>query len=542
LVPAVAGPVVETAVLRAVGPAGSAALAPQVTAPPPFDLFHDLRWISVYHDSWWTLAAELGAMLALRSAYVAWIVQAAWPQDRDAPPMPRAALRAAVFYAAAAVLLLPWVTLLFGMAIVHLSYLFFVAVPATLAVALAIHRGALAQAAGWWWRWRPSWSSLGWSAAAFVWLTLAGAAISSVSLPLALPVAAAAGALNALAVSRIARSIAVRPERPPLRRQALVPVALGVTFAVVIGGTAVGFASASSSRVGSDQPQVIPTTGSGHPVLAVTGFNSRWSPGSPTVFPPGFVGWRYSYRGVGAEGAFLPYGPQDTLQPLLVSAARMSREVDALYQAYGRPVSIVAESEGALVTRVYLVSYYRPASHHVDRVIILDMPLGLSTAYFPPRGAQGWGVGSGWSLRGVTAIVQQLGPLQVSTDAPLFWDIANCGPLIKRAATDPPPLGVDEITIEALADAVDDGASHVPASRSYVVVSAHGGLMSNPAVRTLIDAGLSGTPVPAAGAGVGTWVVRTISALSSPWRTPGLVPGLNAAHPCPPGPLVLPSP
>src|SRR5947207_15962703 len=128
LIPAVLAPVVETAVLRAFGPAGSAALGPQVSAPPPFDLFHDLRWISVYHDSWWTLAAELAVMLLLRSAYVAWVVQAAWPDGERAPAMPRAALRAAVFYAAAAVLLLPWVTLLFGMAIVHLSYLFFVAV------------------------------------------------------------------------------------------------------------------------------------------------------------------------------------------------------------------------------------------------------------------------------------------------------------------------------------------------------------------------------------------------------------------------------
>jgi hypothetical protein len=219
----------------------------------------------------------------------------------------------------------------------------------------------------------------------------------------------------------------------------------------------------------------------------------------------------------------------------------MASQVEALYRAYGRPVSIVAESEGALVARVYLVSYYQAASHHVDRVIILDMPLGRSTAYFPPRGAEGWGVGSGWSLRGVTAIVQHLGPIHVSTDAPLFWDIANCGPLIDRAVSDPPPAGVDEITVEALADAVDEGASRLPASRSYVVVSAHGGLMSNPDAQAVIDAGLDGTPMPATSVGVGTWVVRTISALSSPWRTPGLLPALNAAHPCPPGPLVLSS-
>jgi len=62
ILPAVLAPAVETAVLLAWGPAGSAALGPQITAPPPFDLFHDLRWISVYHDSWVVLALELVAV------------------------------------------------------------------------------------------------------------------------------------------------------------------------------------------------------------------------------------------------------------------------------------------------------------------------------------------------------------------------------------------------------------------------------------------------------------------------------------------------
>ena len=52
ILPAVLAPMVETLVVRTVGPSDGAALAPQVSAPPPFDLFHDLRWISVYHNSW----------------------------------------------------------------------------------------------------------------------------------------------------------------------------------------------------------------------------------------------------------------------------------------------------------------------------------------------------------------------------------------------------------------------------------------------------------------------------------------------------------
>ncbi|HJP66099.1 MAG TPA: hypothetical protein VKA30_07340, partial [Actinomycetota bacterium] len=171
VVPAVVAPVVETAILLQVAPS-AAALGPQVSAPPPLDIFHDLRWISVYHNSWVVLAFELIGVICLRSLWAAWVVQQAWP-DGDVPPpsMPKAFVRSLVFYAAATVLLIPFVIVLFGLAIVHLSYLFFAALPPVLLIALVIHRGALSQAAGQWWWWHPSGSSLGWLAAAFLWLS-----------------------------------------------------------------------------------------------------------------------------------------------------------------------------------------------------------------------------------------------------------------------------------------------------------------------------------------------------------------------------------
>ena len=59
-------PVAETALLRRWDP-GAAALGPQITAPPPLDLLHDLRWVPTYHNSWRSLGLELAAILALRS-------------------------------------------------------------------------------------------------------------------------------------------------------------------------------------------------------------------------------------------------------------------------------------------------------------------------------------------------------------------------------------------------------------------------------------------------------------------------------------------
>jgi hypothetical protein len=70
------------------------------------------------------------AILALRSLSAAWIVRRARRQrPGPAPSVVQAAGRALVFYATASVLLWPWVVLLFGGAISHLSYLYFAALP-----------------------------------------------------------------------------------------------------------------------------------------------------------------------------------------------------------------------------------------------------------------------------------------------------------------------------------------------------------------------------------------------------------------------------
>jgi hypothetical protein len=99
--------------------------------------------------------------------------------------------------------------------------------------------------------------------------------------------------------------------------------------------------------------------------------------------------WRYSYRGITAAGELLPYTPADTQQSLLVSAARLGGQVAALHRAYGQPVTLVAESEGALVARTYPLRRYRPQTDVVDRVVVLNMPQGQPHVSFPRPGQQG---------------------------------------------------------------------------------------------------------------------------------------------------------
>jgi hypothetical protein len=537
VVPAVLAPVAETAVLLWVGPSGAAAMAPQVTAPPPFDLFHDLRWISVYHNSWVLLALELVGVLCLRSLWSAWVVQRAWPDGvaSPPPPMPVAFLRALVFYAVATVLLVPFVIVLFGMAVTHLSYLFFVALPPVLLIALLIHRGALSQAAGHWWRWQPNGVSLGWLAAAFVWLSALGAAISVAPWPLALVAAAGAGLLNAWVDAGLVAGIATPPRRTSRFTRKLVPVALAVTFLIVAGGVRVGFALTTDTNAPPRPPRPAaippPGAGGGHPVLVVAGNNSRWDTSPPIVLPAGFVAWRYSYRGLDPSRRPLPYEPVDTLQPLLRSAELLGRQVEALYRGYGKPVTLLAESEGALVARAYLLGQYPPAARMIDRAVIFDMPSGYAGVYYPRVGAQGWGVGSGWGLRGLAVVIRAMSPLAVSADAPLIRDLVDCRAMIAAVTTGPSPEGVRQVSIRALADAVDGPVPRGPFSPdTYVVTAAHGGLVGRQATRALITEILTGAPERASFARLAA--ARLITAVSDPWHTPYLPDRLVPAGNC----------
>ena len=523
-VPAVLAPVAETALLLGVGPRGAAALGPQITAPPPLDLLHDLRWVATYHDSWLSLGLELAAILGLRSLYAAWIVRRAWRQGPgSAASFVLAAGRALVFYATASVLLWPWIALLFGGAISHLSYLYFAALPPALAVAVVLHRGALSRPGQTWW-WRPTRRTAAWEAGSLVWLTAAGALISSTPAPVALVAAAVAGALNARAVEAIAAS-AGQPRAPHRRvRGVVTPVAVAAIFAIVVGGTGIGFATI---RQGDPDLRraAIPNRAVGHPVLVASGFNSTWGPPPTLDLPRGFVIWRYSYRGINAAGELLPYTPADTQQSLLVSAARLGWQVDALHRAYGQPVTLVAESEGALVARTYLLRMYRPQTQAVDRVFVLDMPQGRPHVSFPRPGEDGWGVGTGWVLRGLISLIGNLGPLTASADAPFSRDLIGRPRLLATLALAPPPPGVHQVWVEALADAVNQPYPQTRTLRgsrspTIVVPAAHGGLIRNPAVQRIIAGVLAGTALPDAQPGAALQPV--LAAAASAWQVPSL--------------------
>jgi hypothetical protein len=450
--------------------------------------------------------------------------------------MAKAFSRALVFYAVATVLLVPFVILLFGLAIVHLSYLFFAALPPVLLIALVIHRGALSQAAGHWWRWQPSGSSVAWVAASVLWLSALGAVITVAPRPLALAAAGVAGLLTARADAGLVAGIARSPVARRRFAPRLVPVALLMTFAVVGGGVRVGFALTTGRRTppptaASSIAFPAPGTGGGHPVLVAAGNNSRWDPTPPMDLPAGFVAWRYSYRGLDDLRRPRAYEPADTLQPLERSAAAMAQQIETLYRAYGEPVTVLAESEGALVAGTYLLTGEGSQTGMVDRFVIFDMPSGSPGVYYPQAGRQGWGVGSGWGLRGLALVVRALSPLEISADSPFVRDLVDCRSLIARVTAAPAPGGVGQIAFRALADAVD---GPVPSGRfapnTYVVTAPHGGLVSRSSIQPLVAEILDGVPAPASVARQA--VARLITAVSDPWHAPSLADRLVPAAAC----------
>src|SRR2546422_5262505 len=60
----------ETLVISALGPDSAIGLAPQITAPEPFAIMHDLRWLAVYHDSWAAFVIETLLFIGFRTLVV----------------------------------------------------------------------------------------------------------------------------------------------------------------------------------------------------------------------------------------------------------------------------------------------------------------------------------------------------------------------------------------------------------------------------------------------------------------------------------------
>jgi hypothetical protein len=557
----------EAFLLIVVAPAARA-LAPQVSALPPLAIFHDLRWLYSTQRSWLSFGLLLAGLLMARAALNTALVRLAWPADLTPPPL--AALRGALVVTTLACLLIsPLVSLTFGVAILPFSWPFLALLPAMLLIALPLSHAGLA---GTWWRTLPPASAAWWLLAEFAVLTAVAALSTALPPPDAVPIAGLAGLVNArawygltAAIARAAGQAHAEPREPMLAQMAVArpalaetvlakaglaeepaglappdvqripagPMALAAVIAVVIALTRLVFFFGGPAATANPQAPVAWATGTqgpahagdtaagarDHPVLEIAGFGS-WCCGQDRALAktlPGAVIRQFSYLGTDSHGQPLPYGAKASNLPLPELGDRIAAQLWRLHELTGKPVDIVAESEGTLGLDAML------ARHP-------DAPVGSVVLLSPIVAPGRYGYkGSGSSLvtrdelQALIWFVGGLSPFGSSGAQTLISSVNSVGARFASTAAEHAPVRMLEVV--PLADAVTLPACPLP--RSVVVIPAfHGELLSDPvALRTvgrfLTDRSVTGVPSLRTTAEI-------MAAAATAWRMP------ESAAPSPP--------
>jgi hypothetical protein len=543
------------------------ALAPQVSALPPLAIFHDLRWLYSTQRSWPWFCLLLAGLLVARAALSTALVRLAWPAYLTPPPL--AALRGALVVTTLACLLIsPLVSLTFGVAILPFSWPFLALLPAMLLIALPLSHAGLA---GTWWRTLPPASAAWWLLAEFAVLTAAAALSTALPPPDAVPIAGLAGLVNARAwyglTAAMARATGYAPAElgepartaqaetapaqagttargpaglaPPagpapqtVHRIPAGPMALAAVIAVVIALTRLVFFFGGPAATGQPQATVAwaagaqgparasdVADGAGNPVLEIAGFGS-WCCGQDRALAKALPGSRvlqFSYRGTDRHGQPRPYGAKASNLPLPELGDRIAAQLWRLHELTGKPVDIVAESEGTLGLDAML------AQHP-------DAPVGSVVLLSPivAPGQYGYkGTGSSLlardELQALIWFVGGLSPFGTSGARTLISSVNSVGARFASAAAEHAPVRMLEVV--PLADAVTLPACPLP--RNVVVIPAfHGELLGDSVAlravrRFLTDRSVSGVPSLRTTAEI-------MAAAATAWRMP------ESATPSPP--------
>jgi hypothetical protein len=460
-------------------------LAPQASAIAPFGVFGDMRWISVYHDSWAGLAAEVMAMLLVRGALTAFSIALAWPAHLPGPSGRRLLWRGVFATALATVLLVPSVAVLFGLAAVPVSWLFLAAVPSALFVAFIAHPVGVTSD---WWRRLIAPRALGWVLLAFLTLSLASATMAVAPVFLWPVISALTGLFNAWSWVGLVHVVVDR--RPARFVVPAVPLAVLALVGVVIGGTLLGFAHVRAVRADAS-PLLAEEAGGGQPLLVVSGYGSSWDGRDKHPVPGNFMEEPFSYRGLSSDGAPLPYDEMDTVRAVPQLDRMFLAQVWSLYQRTGELVDVVAESEGALVAKTALLAEpFSPVG-----MLVMASPLeDPGRVSYPTRGDKGWGVASDEAMRLLSEAFQAISPVDLSPDSPFLASIEAEAPDLEKAVTCP-ISGIRQFALLPLADATVVPTAEKLSFPSVVLPAFHGGLIDSTSGEKVLSQVLSNRPV-----------------------------------------------
>jgi hypothetical protein len=546
---AVGGAVVEAWLLTVFAPAARP-IAPQITALPPLAIFHDLRWLFGYNRSWYGFELAYAALVFGQAAISTVMMRLAWPQELARPTWPATFGRCVIFTVIASVLLSPVVTLLFGVSLLPFSWPFLAALPALLLILVPLAHGGLR---GSWWRTLPPARAIGWLLASFIVLSGAAAAMASLPSAAAVAVAGLAGLINARAWYGLAAAVTRgwapsnalwarawrRHPRWNARRRAerrpwpapLSPLAAAVGLALIVGTIRLVFAVAGTTPLPGG-PGAVPTreaamaaaaqAGRSDPkltdaVLVIPGFGSSccYPSRSRELIGPSALVRPFSYAGLDAKGRPLPYGLDATDVPLPLLGDRIAQQVAQLHKETGRPVDIVAESEGTL--GVYAMLARHPG-----------LPLGsivlLSPIVDPGQADQSVAPGgsgdpvSGKALSELVRVAGAISPFGSSGAGDLIESVRTDGAAFAAAAAKNGQR-IHWLAVIPLADALTLPVCDLP-SNVIVVNALHGSLLGDDAIDRLAHRFLSDQPV--GGQQQLRDTAQVIAAAASAWRIPAI--------------------
>jgi hypothetical protein len=529
-------------------------LAAQVTAVAPLALFHDLRWMYGYDRSWAGFAVLLAAVLGIRSALNTALARLAWPRSAAAPGLADMFRSATGLTAVACLLLSPVAAMALGVAILPFSWPFLATVPVMLLISLPLGHGGIL---GSWWRTLPPSRAMYWLLADFATLSVVAAAIGRLPVAAAIPVCGLAGVANARAWFGVTRAVVRRegarrrpvaavnrhpaPLLPLPLSVPLAPVAMVLALAMVVGLTRLAFvignpphrsnlaavgpapdapgvlgrstaSGTASSPVSRTASSVAPGQATRDPVLEIRGFGSACCATSSSLRPvaPGALVQQFSYRGMTASGHPLPHGSAASDLPLPELGRRIAAQVRRLHQETGRPVDIIAESEGTLGVDAML------ATHHglpLGSVVMMSPIVAPGQVSYP--GGEGRALIPADELRAMVWFVGGLSPFGPSGAQRLIDSVDEVGArFAASAARHHPPRW---LLLVPLADAVTLPVCPLPQD-ARVVPALHGDLLGSAGVTTMVRGFLAHQRVPEPDKYAAT--AEIVAAAAAAWRMP----------------------
>jgi hypothetical protein len=562
---AVAVPMAEAAAVDVTAPAART-LSPEVTALAPLAVFHDLRWLFGLGGTWPRFVLTLLAMVAARSvldAILAWLAR----------PRPTLLLGSSIALTICAVLLLsPLVALTFGVALLPFSWPFLGVLLVLMLYGLLLSHGS---AASWWWRRLPPLRAAAWLLAEFLVLSAASLLINRVPTGWVIPVAGLVGVVNARAwygvttslTRPVTKSLSIAPgtqaralsppPAPPAaaaphwrsattRRIPVAPMAVVLAIALVLGVARAGFAVASAPHLhhpsGSQasiggkpaaappaaHPAAGPAAANRSPVLEIRGFGSTCCSAAATLrgIGGGALAEQFSYRGLRPDGRPLPQDAAASDLPLSQLGDRIAAQVEQLHAETGRPVNLVAESEGTLGVYAMLA---RHPDVPIGSVVLLSPIVNPGQVSYPSDDRDARGAVPGYALQAVVWFVGGLSPFGTSGAEKLINSVNQVGARYARAAVRENRLHPKRwLAVVPLADSLTLPACQLPA-HTMVVAALHGGLLGEPGVQQTVRDFLAGRPVrtgsplqdaaAVVAQAASAWRMPQLSTPSTPWCT-----------------------